>query len=81
MEHRLEERTLKFIRGVYETQDLHDDMGFPAASVCSAPHSDKQVGGRKAIPTYRVAERVLGTIPQLEPFGRVSIRLIKKNLI
>lgn len=54
---------MKFIRGVDEAQDLHGNMRFPAVFICSAPHSDEQVCGGKAIPTQRVAERVPGTIP------------------
>lgn len=74
-----EQCTLKFIRGVYEAQDLRDDVRFPAAPVCSASHPDEQVGGRKAIPAHRVTERVPGTIPQLQSFGRISISLMGKN--
>lgn len=69
MEHRIEERTLKFISGVYEAQDLHDHVRFPSAFVCSAPYSDEQVGGRIAISAYRVTVRVLRTITQLQTFG------------
>lgn len=69
---------MKFISGVYEAQDLHDDVRVPAVFVCPTPYSNEQVGGRIAIPAYRVTVKVLRTIPQLQPFGRVSVRLLEK---